>query len=216
MDFLQCSKAIQRILWMTNCSFHRASITKIQTWLARWTGSAFRLGIGRTAYRTGIGRIPTDKLWNTESDSMTRERQKLDSTRWAWPPVDRGDSNTSVQWSTVACHQVVFACAFGAVSTTPGETCCSNMKTGATIILLSAHLLGAMNFENKISIGLIEVNLSMMACKSHVHMHDIRNFYLFWFVTLSREHVCSLGMLECPNPAHEKVKNAYSIFEPCK
>ena len=134
---------------------------------------------------------------------MTRERQKLDSTGWAWPPVDRGDSNTSVQWSTVACHQVVFACAFGAVSTTPGETCCSNMKTGATIILLSAHLLGAMNFENKISLGLIEVHLSMMACKSHVHMHDIRNFYLFWFVTLSREHVCSLGMLECPNPAHE-------------
>ena len=147
---------------------------------------------------------------------MTRERQKLDSTRWAWPPVDRGDSNTSVQWSTVACHQVVFACAFGAVSTTPGETCCSNMKTGATIILLSAHLLGAMNFENKISLGLIEVHLSMMACKSHVDMHDIRNFYLFWFLMLSREHVCSLDMLECPNPAHEKSRTHTQYLEPCK
>ena len=76
------------------------------------------------------------------------------------------------------------------------------MKTGATIILLSAHLLGAMNFENKISLGLIEVHLSMMAGKSLVDMHDIRNFYLFWFVMLSREHVCSLDMLESPNPAH--------------
>ena len=147
---------------------------------------------------------------------MTRERQKLDSTGWSWPPVDRGDSNTSVQWSTVACHQVVFACAFGAVSTTLGETCCSNMKTRATVILLSAHLLGAMNLENKISLGLTEVHLNMMACKSHVHMCYIGNFYSFWFVTLSREHVCSLGMLECPNPAHEKLKNTYSIFEPWK
>ena len=156
------------------------------------------------------------QILNTESDSMPKERQKLDSTRWAWPPVDRGDSNTSVQWSTVACHQVVFACAFGAVSTTPGEACCSNMKTGATIILLSAHLLGAMTLENNNSIGLIEVHLSMMACKSHVHMHDTRNFYLFWFVMLSREHVCSLDMLESPIPANEKSRTHTQYLEPCK
>ena len=69
---------------------------------------------------------------------------------------------------------MVFACAFGAVSTTSGEACCSNMKNGATIVLLQAHLLGAMNFANKISLGLIEVHLNMVACKSHVHiMHDI-------------------------------------------
>ena len=36
----------------------------------------------------------------------------------------------------------------------------------ATMILLSAHPVGAMDFQNNISIVLFEVHLSMMACKS--------------------------------------------------
>ena len=103
------------------------------------------------------------------------------STRWAWPPVDSGDTNTSIQWSTTLCHQVVFACAFGAVSTTRGVACFSTMKTCGNYPLPSAHQLGAMDFQNNISITLFEVHLGMLACKSraiHLHnnlMHDTLN-----------------------------------------
>ena len=127
------------------------------------------------------------------------------STRWAWPPVHWGDTNTSIQWS---CHQVVFACAFGAVSTTQREASCSNMETGASIILISAYPLRTMDLTNNISTGLFEGHLSIMACKSRaicvcIHIY-ITLLYLCWSVTLLREHNYILGMLECPSPVYGK------------
>ena len=51
------------------------------------------------------------------------------------------------------------------------------MRIVATMILLSAHPVGAMDFQNNISIVLFEVHLSMMACKSRaIHLqHDMCN-----------------------------------------
>ena len=143
-----------------------------ETWLARWTGSAFRLGIGRTADRSGISHIPTNKSWNKESDSMPSEGQKLDSTRWAWPPVDEGNTNTSTQWSTMSCHQVVFACAFGAVSTTRGEACFSTMKTWGNYRIAFSTSPWGYGLQNHISITLFEVHLSW-ACWPASHMQYI-------------------------------------------
>ena len=139
------SKALQgdhRKLWQKTTTLgHR------KTWLARWTRSAFRLGFGRTADRYGISRIPTNKLWNTESDSMPSERQELDSTRWAWPPVDWGNTNTSIRLSTTSCHQVVFACAFGAVSTTRGEACSALWNLGQLSFWLQHIASGLCTFK---------------------------------------------------------------------
>ena len=98
------------------------------------------------------------------------------STRWAWPPIDWEDTNTSIQWSTTLCHQVVFACAFGAVSTTQGEASCSNMQTGASIILLSAFTLRTIDLINNTSMRLFEGHLSVLACKSYA----IQLLYLCW------------------------------------
>ena len=141
------------------------------------------------------------------------------STRWAWPPVDWGDTNTSIQWSTTLCHQVVFACAFGAVSTTRGEACCSNMKTEASIILLSAHTLGLWTFKTIFQLDCLKSTWAWWPAShvQYVYIYMIcLTLYLIWFVTLLREHICSLGMLESPSPAHAKLKNTYSIFETCK
>ena len=132
------------------------------------------------------------------------------STRWAWPPVHWGDTNTSIQWSTTLCHQVVFACAFGAVSTTQGEASCSNMETGASIILLSAYSLRTMDLTNNIfnwivrgapeHYGLqiicnnIVVFMLIYALCAHVRICLIL-LYLCWFVTWIREHNCILAIL---------------------
>ena len=50
----------------------------LKTWLAQWTGSAFRFGIAKTAWRTSRSSIHTSKLWNTESDSMPLSLTALD------------------------------------------------------------------------------------------------------------------------------------------
>ena len=160
-------------------SEHKANTKKtfqkeIETWLARWTGSALRLGIGRTADRSGISHTPTNKSWNKESDSMPCERQKLDSTRWAWPPVDEGNTNTSTQWSTTSCHQVVFACAFGAVSTTRREACFSTMKTWGNYCIAFSTSPWDYGFSKQYGNCIVwsPPGLSMLACKSHaMHLH---------------------------------------------
>ena len=48
-----------------------------------------------------------------------------------------------------------------------GEASCSNMETGASIILLSAYPLKTMDLINNTSTGLFEGHLSIMACKSY-------------------------------------------------
>ena len=143
------------------------------------------------------------------------------STRWAWPPVDWGDTNTSIQWSTTLCHQVVFACAFGAVSTTQGEAYCSNKKTGATLTCFQ-HIplpLGPWIFKTIFQLDCLKSTWAWWPA-SHVQYIYIYmicwTLYLIWFVTILWERICSLGMLESPSPAHGKLKNTYSIVETCK
>ena len=142
------------------------------------------------------------------------------STRWAWPPADWWDTNTSIQWSTTLCHQVVFACAFGAVSTTRGEACFSTMKTWGNYRIAFSTSPWGYGFQNNISITLFEVHLSW-ACWPASHMQYIYMFNVVFVLVLNvfmllQEDICRLGMLECRSLAHGKLKNTYSIFEACK
>ena len=125
------------------------------------------------------------------------------STRWAWPLVDWGHTNTSIQWSTTLCHQVVFACAFGAVSTTQGEARYSNMETGAFVVLLSAYPLRIMDSITNNSTGLFKGHLSIMACKSYA----ITLIYLCW--SMQYVHTYAYWQYRC---IHADLWHEYQII----
>ena len=110
------------------------------------------------------------------------------STRWAWPPIDWEDTNTSIQWSTTLCHQVVFACAFGAVSTTRGEACFSTMKTWGNYCVAFSTSPWGYGFQNNISITLFEVHLSW-ACWPASHMQYIYMFNVVFVLVFKCFHV---------------------------